>query len=334
MPSGMDWGVVTAWTLPPPTITAAYGGGHEPVESGTTTRDQPVKQRLGDMPVIGWLLRVNERFGEVRGASLANGIALQTFLSIFPLLLVGIAVVGFLSAGDPNFTADLIDNLQLEGEAAEQITTAISNAESSRQAASLIGVAGLLWSGLNLVLAVQRSIDSTWQTFGKGVIEKIRALAWLLGAVVIFLSSFAITAVINFLPGFLAPVSLIAGFVVNLGLFVWTFSWLGRIPVGVRAVIPGAALCAVGFEVLKVVGSVYVPKLMADSQALYGSLGIVFAILAWLTLFGRLIVYGSVVNALVYEGKHGTVEVPITVPRVESALPLTSDRSGRVIDRL
>lgn len=293
-----------------------------------------MKERLEQMPVLGWLMRVNERFGEVRGTSLANGIALQTFLSIFPLLLVGIAVVGFVSAGDPDFTTELIDNLELEGDAADQITTAIANAEDSRQAASLIGVVGLLWSGLNLVLAVQRSIDSAWQTFGKGILDKLRALVWLLGAVVIFLGSFAVTAVINFLPGWAAPASILVGLAVNLGLFLWTFTWLGRLPIGVRARLPGAVFCAVGFEILKLIGTVYVPRLVSNSQALYGSLGVVFAIIAWLTLFGRLIVYGSVVNVLAYESSHGTVEIPLRAPRVDDALALTADRSGRVIDRL
>lgn len=293
-----------------------------------------MKERLSQYPVIGWFLRVNDRFGEVRGASLANGIALQAFLSLFPLLLVAIAVVGFLSAGDPEFTDDLIEQFEIEGAAAETITNAIANAEESRRAASVVGVAGLLLSGLNLVLAVQRSIDSAWQTFGSGWKEKVRALVWLVGAVVIFLASFAVTAVINVLPGFLAPVSVLVGVGVNLGLFVWTFRWLSRLPIGVAAVFPGAVFCAVGFEIMKVVGSVYVPKLMADSQALYGSLGIVFALIAWLTVFGRLLVYGSVVNVLAWEDAYGTVRVPIDVPRVDEALALDTDRSGRVTDRL
>lgn len=330
----MDSGDFTAGTLPLSGKSAAYGGLHDSPDPATTASEETLMERLRQMPVIGWLLRVHERFGEVRGTSLANGIALQTFLSIFPLLLVGIAVVGFLSAGDPSFTKDLIENLELDGEAAEQISTAISNAEDSRQAASVIGVAGLLWSGLSLVLAFQRSIDSAWQSFGKGILEKVRALAWLLGAVIIFLASFAVTAVINFLPGFLAPVSVLVGVAVNVGLFVWTFSWLGRLPIGVKAVLPGAMFCAVGFEILKVIGSVYVPRLMANSEAMYGSLGIVFAIIAWLALFGRLIVYGSVVNVLAYEDANGTVEIPIAAPRVDDALALASDRSGRVVDRL
>ena len=45
------------------------------------------------------------------------------------------------------------------------------------------------------------------------------------------------------------------------------------------------------FEVLKALGSIYVPQPVASSSALYGSIGAVFAILAWLFFFGGLLVY-------------------------------------------
>lgn len=293
-----------------------------------------MKERLATVPVIGWLLRVQDRFTEIRGTALANGIALQTFLSIFPLIIVGIAVVGFLSVGDPDFTATLIDNLNLEGDSAQSFTDAIENAEDSRQAASIIGLGGLLLTGLNLITAIQRSVDVAWQTYGKGLIEKAKAVAWLLGATVIFAASFGLSLALNVLPGFLAPLSLLAGVAVNVALFLWTFSALGRAPVGWRALLPGALLCAVGFEIMKVVGSVYVPKLVADSSALYGSLGVVFAVLAWLAIFGRLLVYGSVVNVIRWEDEHGTVRIHIEAPRISGAIALEANRNGAVVDAL
>lgn len=307
-----------------------------------------MKERLATVPVVGWLLRVQDRFGQIRGTALANGIALQTFISIFPLLIVAISVIGFLSAGNPDFTNELVDSLSLTGESAKQIREMVANAESSRQAASAVGLVGLFLSGLNLVTAVQRSVDAAWQTFGTGLITKAKALLWLLGAVVIFLASFAVSAAVSYLPRLidelpdwlqsvsilLGGLGIVIGLAVNVALFLWTFTALGRLSIGWRAGLPGALFCAVGFEVLKFVGSFYVPRLIASSSALYGSLGVVFALLAWLAFFGRLLVYGSVVNVLRWEDTHGTVSVPIAVPRVDRELALATDRSGAVIDRL
>lgn len=297
---------------------------------------EKLKERLADVPVLGALLRIQERFGEIQGTALANGIALQAFLSLIPLLLVAIAVTGFIAEGDANFTGDVIDAFGLppEGDTAENLDTAIDNAQESRRAASVVGLLGLLWSGLAVIAAVQRAIDRAWQTKAEGLKDKLGAILWLIGAALIFLASFAVTTVLNFLPGFLAPVSILVGLSVNVGLFLWTFTKLGRAPVGWRALLPGALVCAVGFEVLKLVGSLLVPRLVANSSALYGSLGIVIALLAWLAFFGRLIVYGAVVNVIRYEQDHGTLTVPVHVPRIDGAIALEADRAGAVTDRL
>lgn len=295
-----------------------------------------IRERLAGKPVIGALLRVQDRFAEIQGDALASGIALQVFLSLIPLLLVAIAVVGFVAGDDPTFTADVVEFLGLppDGPAAEALGDAVVNATESRQAATIVGVLGLLWRGLAVVIAVQRAIDKAWQTTTEGLKDKARAALWLLGAGAIFAVSFGLGTVVNFLPAFLAPLSIVVALAVNLGLFAWTYQELGRLPVGWRALLPGAALCAVGFEVLKLVGTVYVPRLIASSSALYGSLGTVIALLAWLAFVGRLFVYGAVVNVLRWEDANGTVTVPLEVPRVEHAIAVGADRSGAVIDRL
>ena len=295
-----------------------------------------IKEKLESKPGIGPLLRLQDRFGEVQGDPLANGIALQIFLSLIPLLLVVIAVVGFIAGGDATFAGDVVDFLGLPagGDAAETLRETIENAEESRRAASVVGALGLFWRGLAVVAAVQRAIDNVWQTRSEGLRDKARAVLWLLGAGLIFVASFAVTTVLNFLPGFLAPLSIVVGLGVNLGLFLWTYVELGRLPIGWRALLPGAVLCAVGFEALKLIGTLYVPKLVASSSALYGSLGVVIAILAWLAFFGRLLVYGAVVNVLRWESGHGTVQVPLEVPRVDTAIAVGADRSGAVVERL
>jgi uncharacterized BrkB/YihY/UPF0761 family membrane protein len=90
----------------------------------------------------------------------------------------------------------------------------------------------------------------------------------------------------------------------------------------------------VGFEILKAVGAIYVPRAVASSSALYGSLGVVFAVLAWLLIYGRLIVYGAVINVVRYETGAGTVTAQIEVPRVEGEVPLSTNRGGAVEEQV
>lgn len=267
-------------------------------------------------PVLRTAWGVQRRFGEVNGSYLASAISMSAFLSLFPLLLVAMAVVGFIASGNPGLAPDTLDFLGLDAsdDAANVVLEAIQTAEDSRAAASIVGIAGLLWTGLGFVAALQYALDTVWQVTGRGMKDKLFGLAWLVGAGLLFASSFAITSLINALPGFLAPINLLAGVALSFALFLWTFKVLPHHDIGWQPLVPGAIAGAVGLEVLKVVGSIYVPRLVASSSATYGSIGIVFAILAWLLFFGRLVCYAAAVNVVRWEEDHGTVVIDIRVP--------------------
>jgi len=276
------------------------------------------------------VLAVQKRYSELNGNYLASAVTLSSFLSIFPLLLVAVAILGFFSAGSPDLAGDIVRELGLSGDAETGVVEAIRTAERSRKAASVIGIAGLLWSGLGLVAAVQYAINAAWQVTGRGWRDKLKGLTWLGGATLLFGTSFATSQVIRLLPGFLAPLGIIAGLSVNLGLWVWTFKVLGTRDIGWKCLLPGAIVGAVGLELLKFVGGYYVPKAVSSASALYGTLGVVFATLAWLLFFGRLVVYASVVNVVRWEEDHGTVVLEVEVPRVdpETTAPVEVTRAG------
>ncbi|HVM41759.1 MAG TPA: YhjD/YihY/BrkB family envelope integrity protein [Acidimicrobiia bacterium] len=268
---------------------------------------------------FGWLvflLDVQARFSDLQGGFLAAAVTLMAFLSLFPLLVSAVAVVGFVAEGSPDFTPRVIDALGIpeDGTVAEQIEQAITTAGDSARAASVVGILGLLWSGLGLVMALQRAINSVWQVTGRGWRDRLAGLAWLAGAAVIFAASFGATAAGGYLPGALAWVSLAVSATLLFLLWLWAFRALGNLDVGWRALVPGAAAAAVGMLALEAIGSIYVPRAVASASALYGSIGLVFAALAWLFVFGRLIVYATVVNVVVWERRHGTVVVPLEAP--------------------
>jgi len=284
-------------------------------------------------PWLDLLLSVLERFGAIGGGPLSSSITLATFVSLFPLLLVVIAVVGFLSAGRADFTSDVISELGLQGEAAQTMEDAIAIAENSRQAASIIGLLGLLWAGLGVVGAMEAAFNAAWQVTGRGLVDKVVSLRWLLGAGSLFLVTAALGPVLSWLPGPLVVLNLATGAAITTLLFLWTYATLGNRSVGWRTHLPGALLVAVGFEILKIVAGVYIPRAVAGSSTMYGSIGVVFVTLAWLAFYARLIVYGAVLNVVRYEAGAGTVTVEIEVPRIEGEVPLTATRGGAVAER-
>ena len=276
-------------------------------------------------------LRVQERFSEIHGSYLAAAVTLTAFLSLFPLILVIISVVGFFSTQSGDLAGTIIKNLGLTGDAAKALTTAVSKAEESRKTASVLGVIGLLWTGLGVVAALQFAMDAVWQTSGRGIKDKLVGLAWLAGAGLILVGSLAITAALNFLPAVFAPLALLLTLVVDVALWLWSMRVLPNRSVNWKALMPGAIVGAVGLEVLKAAGALWVPRVVARSSALYGTIGVIFAVLAWLLLFGRLVVYAAVVNVVRWEEDHGTVTAEIQLPRIPGNVPVKATRAGEAM---
>ena len=279
-------------------------------------------------PGFGRALEVQTRFSEVHGGYLASAITLAAFLSIFPLLLVAVGVVGYLSfKSATDLPGEIIGRFGLTGEAATAVTKAITTAEKSRRGAIGLGTIGLLWSGLGVVAALQYAFDQAWQVSGRGLRDKLTGLLWLGGATILLVVSFGATAILNLVP-WLAPVSILFGIAVNVVLWLWTMRTLTNVRIPWRDHIRGAIAGAIGFEILKLAGTIYVPRVVAASSGLYGSIGIVFALLAWLFFFGRLTVYAALVNVTRWERRHGTVTAEIELPRHPDTVTLTTTRAG------
>ncbi len=286
---------------------------------------------------LGTALEVQTRVGETNGGSVASATTVQLFVALFPLILVSIAALGFVTSNDATVTEDIIDGLGLTGSASDSVQDAIATAQDSRRAATVVGVLGLLWSGLGVTTAVSMAVRTPWQRKIEGIKTKGFGLVWLLVGAVTLGGAIGAGALLNrtpeAVPRPVVTVGLIlVGIGLELGFFLWTFWILGDRRAGWRSFIPGAVVGALGLEVLKLVGTVVVPRMVASSSSLYGPIGVVFAIIAWLTIFSKLIVYASALNAVRYEEDHGFTTLEIRAPRFEGEIPVEADRGGAVVD--
>jgi membrane protein len=284
-----------------------------------------------------WLrtaLDVQDRYGEVRGNYLAAAVALNVFVAIFPLLLVAIAIIGLITTNDHAIADRIVSNAGMNSDQARLFTDTLDKAAETKKAASIIGLAGLLWTGLGVVAAIEYAIDATWQVTGRGIKDKVRGLVWGIGALAIFGASVALTATVDyFADGFvLNGLTVLGALGINLLLWMWTFNVLSFRRVHWAGYLPGAILAAVGLEVIKQISSL-LPGLLAGSSALYGSLGIVFGVLAALVLVARLIVYASVLNVVKWEHHKGTVTVEVEAPRIPGVVPVEADRAGAIEEK-
>jgi membrane protein len=284
-------------------------------------------------PLLDWVLRVNERVRSVGGGPYSAAIAMAGFVSLFPLLVVGIAVMGYFSAGDVDFAGRVVDELGLEGDTADTVLDAIHSAEQNRRATTAVGLAGLVWSGLAVASAVEAALNSAWQVKGTGLRGKLRAALWL-GLVGLALgASTTVAHLVRELPGPGVVLSLAVALLIDICLLLAMFKVLTNVKVGWRAHLPGAVAGGIGLTLLKLISSTLVPRLVASSD-LYGSIGVVFALLAWFLLFARLVVYSAVLNVLTYERDHGTVTAEIQLPHIDGAVALEATRGGAVAETI
>ena len=241
-------------------------------------------------------------------------------------------MLGFFSAASSkDLAVEAINRLGLDAssDTADLITEAIRTAESSRRTASVVGLAGLLWTGLGLVSALQYAWNIGLAGPGPRPAGQGRR-ARLAGR----RRRRSSPAPSPCRPGrsccrwYLAPLGILAGLATGVGLWLWTAHTLPNRQVGWRALLPGALVGAAGFEILKVVASFIVPRVVASSSDLYGPVGVVFAILAWLLLFGRLVVYAAVVEVVLWEKRHGTVQLTIEAPARPGVAPISATRAG------
>ena len=189
------------------------------------------------------VMAVKDRFDELEGGVVAAAVTLSIFVSLFPALLVGTAIVGYIANGSVDLASDVIDRLGLSGTAADVMTEAISSAEKSRRAASIIGFVGFVWSALGVVMAIQLAVDKAWQVKGGGIKQRGKAAVWLLVIGALLAASIALTGfIVGVLPGWAAPIVIVPTVAVNVGVFWFTFVMLGSQNIGWRPLLPGAVL--------------------------------------------------------------------------------------------
>jgi len=260
-------------------------------------------------PRFDTAVAIQERFGNERGANLAAAISMRGFLALFPVLVLAIAVVGFIG-GDPKTIAkDIVDALGLSGSAAKTITDAVQTAQRTKVASSIIGIVGLLWTGTGLAASLTAAWNQTWRIPGGGLPGRLLGSAWLLGGLVLFGLMLAMLALVGS-SGALPELGVVGGLLVDILLFLWT-AWIlptRRIPV--RAMVPAAVFGGICVEILKILGTYVIPAIVSRSSALYGTIGAVFALLVWFLVFGRVVVYVTLIEHEMWTRRQARLTAP------------------------
>jgi uncharacterized BrkB/YihY/UPF0761 family membrane protein len=241
-----------------------------------------------------------ERDSEVGGGIIAGALAYRLFIWLLPLALIAVAGLGFAADARSESPEQAAESLGLKG----LISSSVANAANSpnRWYALLVGVPVLVWatrSMLRVLIGAHRLVwtDERAAAPKPNLVPTLRLLALLfcIGAVSTVASAIRAWSTP---PGVLAT---LVALVPYAALWVLVTLRLPRRGAPWTALVPGAALFALGVEVLHAVVAYVITPWALAKQGTYGALGVAGALLFGLFLVSRLMVAAAVLNATLWE---------------------------------
>lgn len=237
----------------------------------------------------------------------ASALAFQAYLSLFPLMLLGLSAAGFLLSGDPadavrRFFAAVPGMGPLLERNLDQVVRA-------RGGLGVIALVGVIWSATALAGRGTRSLARIFRAPDPGLLRRrARALVSIVVLGALLLAALVLSGVVANLElpgasGLLGRLASFAGLAgLEFGFFLLSYRLLT--PEGGPGLgdhLPGAALMTLGWSMLKLIGGILVARTVSNASALYGTIGAVFGILVFLRVAATLWLSGAELTQLIRE---------------------------------
>jgi membrane protein len=255
--------------------------------------------------VLGFPYAVVKKYGDDEGGRQAALITYYGFLSIFPLLLLGVAILSRVLADHPDLRQRLITEIV---PAALRSTVEHSLATLPTSAIPFVaGLVGLLLSGTGVVFSVYQTLNHVAAVryrcragFVSRYVRVFTVLAMLLvGAVAVGALTVVVTA-LHGQPGVERAAAVLGSALIVFAVLLFGAKLLLARPAPVRALWPGAILGAAAVTVVLNAGPLLLARLVTKAGPVYGSFATVAGMFALLYLVGQALVYGAEVAAVRY----------------------------------
>jgi len=288
--------------------------GEGPERQASTTRALGVLDRIGRrFPRVGRVVVEPVRAIAMRyeGDELpthAGALTYGAFLSLPPLLLLAASVIGFVIA-DPAKQEQVINSLVdlipgLDAVAASLVDSLVNG----RIALGLIAIPGVLWAASGFVARLRHALGVVFGTRWTGLISgrfrgMLVATPLFAGVLIVLALPGTVSALVGSRMTVLVEVlTYLVVLVAGVGFFLVVFRFLPPpCALSWRDHLPGAVMATVGWLLLQRVGVLYVDRVVARGSALYGTLGAVFGLLAFLYVAAYLLLLSAELSEVLWE---------------------------------
>jgi uncharacterized BrkB/YihY/UPF0761 family membrane protein len=288
-------------------------GGDAGRFSTWVARARTYQEKLEKRPWIAFPLESVRRFNKIEGKHLAIVIALNLFVAVIPLIIIGYA---FVEAFNPHRDVGnlLASDLHLTGSTAQIVRDTFSNAGSGKSVALSISLVSLLITGLDVSATAQIAYARAFSmTPLRGVQKYLRGAAWL---ILLLADTGAALTLRNLATHHPLGFAIAAGavlLVLEFGFFLITPRLLLDLPFKWRDLVPGAAVCTVAAVIVHIVLSFFLRNWFSEYGHAYGGFGVSLALAAAVGIIASFWVWIAVVMGEYWERRAG----PAAVARME-----------------
>ncbi|OBF27864.1 inner membrane protein YhjD [Mycobacterium sp. ACS4331] len=287
----------------------------EPADPDQDSAKPGILDRLrARMPWFDHVMRAQERYNASKGDFYAAGITYFTIFALFPLLMVGFAIGGFVLANEPDLLNEIEGKVReaVSGDLGSQLVQLMDSAINSRTSVGLIGLATAAWAGLGWMANLREALSQMWGLYRAEpdgfVRTKLSDLLALVSAFVAIAVTIGLTVLGNssvmenvlnwlglqdspMLSALLRAASLLVSLFVSWLLFTWMIARLPRESISFRSSVRAGLLAAVGFEVFKLVAAVYLRSVVTGPAG--ATFGPVLGLMVFAYITARLVLFAT-----------------------------------------
>ena len=261
------------------------------------------QQKLERRPWVAFPLESVRRFNKIDGKHLALVIALNLFVAVIPLIIIGYA---FIEAFNPRRDVGnlIVGNLHLTGSTAQIVKGTFTNASSGKSVALSISLISLLITGLDVSATAQVAYARAFTMAPlRGVQKYLRGAAWLILLLAGTGAALTLRSVAASHPLWVAIVAGAVLVTLQFGFFLVSPRLLLDLPFAWRDLIPGAAI------VVHTVSALFLRNWFGVYGHAYGGFGVSLALAAFVGIIASFWVWIAAVMGVWWERKAGPAAV-------------------------
>jgi uncharacterized BrkB/YihY/UPF0761 family membrane protein len=285
----------------PARLPRQQGGIVNPIERGIRAVDAFQQARRPFAFTFG----VIKKFGDDSAGSLAALIAYYGFVSLFPLLLVLITILGLVvtPGTEQAVVHSALSQFPIVG---SQLTgpKGIHALKAGSVAGLIIGLLGLLWGSQGITQAAQKAMATVWNVPGvirPGFLPRLGRSAEFVAVLLLNVIITTVLAGFATLGGqawYLRALAGIITLLVDVGVYILAFRVLTPKAIQTRDLVPGAAVAGLAWAILQYFGTLLVGHQLRHSSQIYGYFGSILGLLAFLYLAAQISLYAAELNVV------------------------------------